>query len=110
MSNHPVKRKSRPVRVIEGEVVDVAAPVVKRNTGLSFRYSYAEFSMFGKSAQVKAKHTRLENGKLTTESFEGEIDPKTYESVMNDAQRFFADQTARYLRAFSAFLLPFRKD
>ena len=109
MSSHPVRRRSRPVRVVEGDVVDVPAPIAK-NTGLSFRYSYAEFSAVGNSAQLKAKHTRYEDGKLTTEAFEGELDPNTYERLMYDAQRFFIDQTALYLRAFGSLLLPFRKD
>ena len=110
MSSHPVKRRSRPVRVVEGDVVDVPAPVVKENTGFSFRYSYAEFSAVGNSAQLRARHARFEDGKLTTESFEGELDPNTYERLMYDAQRFFVDQTALYLRALGSLLPPFRKD
>jgi hypothetical protein len=110
MSSRPVKRRSHPVRVVEGDVVDVPAPVVKKHTGFSFRYSFAEISTVGSSAQLKAKHTRYQNGKLTTESFEGELDPETYEQLMNDTQRFFVEQTALYLRAFGSFLLPFNKD
>jgi hypothetical protein len=110
MSSYPVKRKARPIRTIEGDVADLPASVVKRNAGVAFRYSYAEFSAVGNSAQFKARRSRYENGKLTTESFEGDLDPKTYEHLLSDAQRFFMDQTALYLQALRSFLLPFRKD
>ena len=121
MSSHPVKRKSpparifegdgerksRPPRILEGDVVEVPAPAVKANTGFSFRYSYAEFSAVGNSARFKTKRARYEDGKLTTESFEGELDPGKYEHMMNDVQRFFVNQTALYLQAFRSLMLPF---
>jgi hypothetical protein len=109
MSDYPVKRKSRPARVLEGDVVDVAAPAAKGNKGLSFRYSYAEFTALGNSARLKAGRTRYEDGKLTIESFEGELDPKTYVHAVTDAQRFFAEQTAACLQAWRSLLLPFTK-
>ena len=81
--------------------------MAKANSGFSFRYSYAEFSVVGRSAHFKARRARYEDGKLATESFEGGLDPKTYEHLMNDVQRFFADQTALYLQAFRTLMLPF---
>ncbi|HET7096988.1 MAG TPA: hypothetical protein VFJ68_06315 [Casimicrobiaceae bacterium] len=110
MSNHPVKRSVRPVRTVEGDLVDLPAPVERMSAGFSFRYSYAEFSAVGKSAKFKTKRARYENGKLSAESFEGELDPKTYENMVNDVQRYFADQAAFCLQAFRSFLLPFTKD
>jgi hypothetical protein len=109
MSNHPVKRKTRQVRTVEGDVVDLPVPTAKGNARFSFRYSYAEFSAVGNSAQFKAKRARYENGKLTAESFEGELDRQSHERLMSDVQRFFADQTALYLKAFGSLLLPFRR-
>ena len=109
MSSHPTKRRARPVRAIEGDVVDhLPIPVAAKHAGFSFRYSYAEISSVGNSARLKAKRARYEDGKLSAESFEGELDPRSYEHLMNDAQRFFVDQAALSLRAFSAFLLPFK--
>lgn len=106
MSNHPVKRKARPVRTVEGNLVDPPVPGVRKNAGFSFRYSYAEFSSVGNSAQFKAKRARYEDGKLCTESFEGELDARTYERMVNDVQRYFADQAAFCLQAFRSLLLP----
>ena len=107
MGNHPVKHKARAVRTVEGELVDPTVPVTGKNAGFSFRYSYAEFSSVGDSAQFKTKRARYENGKLSAESFEGEFDPRTYENMMNDVQRYFADQTAFCLQALRSFLPPF---
>src|SRR5215831_13732311 len=106
MSNYPVKRKARPVRTVQGDVIDPPVPAAKANAGFSFRYSYAEFFTIGNSAQFKAKHARYENGKLTAESFEGELDPRSHERLMSDVQRFFTDQISLYLQAFGGFL-PF---
>jgi len=106
MSNFPVKRKARPVRTIEGDIVDLPVPAPKRKAGFSFRYSYAEFSWAGRSAQFKAKQASYENGKFSAESFEGDLDPRTYEQLTSDVQRHFADQAAFYLQAFRSFL-PF---
>ena len=119
MSNYPVKRKARPirtvegerpVRIVEGDIVDLPVPTAKASAGFSFRYSYAEFSAVGNSARFKAKHARYENGKLTAESFEGELDPRTHERLISDVQRFFADQTALYLKAFGSLLMPFNRN
>lgn len=119
MSKYPVKHKARPVRTIEGDVVEQDSSVDRRaraeprtsiaskGGGFSFRYSYAEFSAVGKSARFKTKQATYENGKFSAESFEGELDPKSYEHAMEGVQRFFADQTALYLRAFRSLLPPF---
>ncbi|HVN35074.1 MAG TPA: hypothetical protein VMU96_07460 [Casimicrobiaceae bacterium] len=110
MSSRPVKRKSRSVRAVEGGVVDPPTPVSRRRgTGFSFRYTYAEFSAVGSSAQFKAKRARYEDGRLTAESIEGELDPALHARLIDDVQRFFVDQTALYLRAFGSLLLPFNR-
>lgn len=106
MSSHPVKRKARPVRVVEGDVADLPIPAPAKQAGFSFRYSYAEISSVGNSARFKAKRASYEDGKLCAESFEGELDRGSYERLMHDAQRFFVGQTALCLRAFQSLFLP----
>ena len=105
MSKHPAKREQRALSKIENDAVEVIGPA----PGLprfSFRYSYTEVSAIGRTARVKSKHARYEDGKLSTEAFEGELDRNVYERMVNDAQRSVLDQTALFLRAFTAFL-PF---
>jgi hypothetical protein len=70
----------------------------------SFRYSYVEISATGRRARVKAKHARYENGKLASESFEGELDRSVYERVVGDAQQYFLGQAAAFARLAAAFL------
>jgi hypothetical protein len=106
MSNYPVKVKRGAVRPASSKAIDVQPAESSGNVFASFRYSYAEISMGGGKAHVRSKHAQFENGKLTLEAFEGEVDPRAYERTIAEAQRYFAAQAALFLRPFAAFL-PF---
>jgi hypothetical protein len=112
MSKYPVKLaeriRARPVRKIESDAVDVLAPASRSSPFLSFRYSYTEMSVLGGKAQVKSRNARFEDGKLTSETFEGELDRSAYDRAVSDAQRHIADQTAQFLKSLSFFLPFFR--
>ena len=83
MHKYPVKLADRvrahPVRKSEREPVEVLAPASRGSSFLSFRYSYTEMSVLGGKAHVKSRNARLEDGKLTSETFEGELDRKLYD-------------------------------
>src|SRR5216684_4046517 len=69
---HPVRKKeSDAVDVQESDAVDVLAPASRSHSFLSFRYSYTEMSVLGGKAHVKSRNARFEEGKLTSETFEG---------------------------------------
>jgi hypothetical protein len=51
----------------------------------------------------------LEDGKLTTETFEGDVDRTIYDRMMSDAQRYFLNQTALFAKSLS-WLLPSSRD
>jgi hypothetical protein len=110
MSKYPVKlaerTKAHPIRKMERNVVDVFAPTSQGSSFLSFRYSYTEMSVTGGKAHVKSKNARFENGKLTSETFEGELDRSAYDQAVSDVQRQIADQTAQFFKSLSLFL-PF---
>ena len=110
MSKYPVKvaerNRARPVRKMESDAVDVLAPPSRSSPFLSFRYSYTEMSVLGGKAHVKSRNARFENGKLTSETFEGELDRSAYDRAVSDVQRSIGDQTAQILKSFSLFL-PF---
>ncbi len=76
---------------------------------VSFRYSYTEISAAGPTARVKSKRAAYENGRLVSESFEGELDRRAYDRIAGAAQRQVAEQTAFVLRSLFAFLPLSRK-
>jgi len=112
MNKYPVKLAERirahPVRKKESEVVDVPAPASRSHSFLSFRYSYTEMSVLGGKAHVKSKNARFEDGKLTSETFEGELDRSAYDQAVSDTQRRIGEHTAQFLKSFSLFLPFFR--
>ena len=81
----------------------------RANPFFSFRYAYTEISALGGKAHVKSKKTRLEDGKLTSETFEGELERGTYEQLLTQAQHYFLGQTTLLLQSLSCFLPPARK-
>src|SRR5438128_10828989 len=70
------------VRKADPDAVEVATLAPRSGGFFSFRYSYTEFSSQGGRTRVKAKQARLEDGKLSTEAFEGEIDGNAYDEVV----------------------------
>jgi hypothetical protein len=106
MSRYPVRRAERALLKVEKDAVEVIEPVSRANPFFSFRYSYTEISASSGKARVKSRNTRFEDGKLTSEAFEGELEPSAYEQMVNQAQHHFLGQTALMMKALS-WLLPF---
>ena len=72
----------------------------------SFRYSYKEVSLADGKTRIRAKEHRFQDGKLTSEEFEGTMDGAVYEDAVKQTQDFVVGQISSVLRLFSA-LLPF---
>jgi hypothetical protein len=106
MSRYPVRRAERALLKVEKDAVEVIEPVSRANPFFSFRYSYTEISASSGKARVKSRNTRFEDGKLTSEAFEGELEASAYEQMVNQAQHHFLGQTALMMKALS-WLLPF---
>lgn len=105
MNKHPVKQAQRALSEIDADAVEVLPPA---NPFFTFRYSFTEISAVGGKARVKSRQAHLEDGKLTTETFEGDVDRTAYDRMVGDAQRRFLDQTALLLKSF--WLLPFSRN
>jgi hypothetical protein len=101
-----VKLGKRAVRNVETDAVEVIAPASRADPFVSFRYSYTEISVLGGKAHVKSKQARLEDGRLTSEAFEGDLDRSVYDQKVGDAQHYFLGQTALFMKSLS-LLLPF---
>jgi hypothetical protein len=106
MSKLPVRRAEQAPRKIEKDAVEVMEPASRATPFLSFRYSYTEISASRGKAQVKFRKTRFEDGKLTSEAFEGELDRSAYEQMVSQAQHYFLGHTAALMKSLS-WLLPF---
>src|SRR5215510_13010633 len=98
MKRYPVKPGPRVLRKAEPALPAVVEPVSSGSPFLSFSYSWTEVSTTGGNAKVRAKRARYEDGRLTTEQFEGEVDGGVYERSMRDAQRRILDQWSLFLR------------
>ena len=109
MNKYPVKFGKRAVRNVEADAVEVIAPASRANPFVSFRYSYTEISALGGKAHVKSKQVRLEDGRLTAEAFEGDLDRTVYDQMVNAAQHYFLAQTALFVNSLS-LLLPFSRN
>ena len=107
MSKHPVRRAERALpKVVERDAVEVMEPTSRASPFFSFRYSYTEISAAGGKARVSSRKARFEDGKLTSEAFEGELDRSAYEQMVSQAQHHFLGQTALLMQSLS-WLLPF---
>ena len=89
MSKLPVRRAERAPRKVEQDLVEVMEPATRANPFFSFSYSYTEISASGGKARVKSRRARFEDGKLTAEAFEGELDRSAFERMVSEAQHQF---------------------
>lgn len=106
MRTLPVKPGKRAVRKVANKAIEVIEPSARASPFSSFHYSYMEISAFGGTTHVKARKTRLEDGKLTSEAFDGELDRSAYEQLVSHVQQTVVNQTALFLKSL-ALLLPF---
>ena len=108
MKKLPAKVK-REVRKLEPQPVAIVAPAVPANTGFSFSYSYQEMRLSEGKTRVKSRKIGFDDGKVTSEEFEGVLPATIYEHSLADAQRTLADQMRLLMQPFSLFLPPTRK-
>lgn len=74
---------------------------------LSFRYSSTVVSSRGGRTHVQARRVALEDGKLSSESFEGELDGSAHEDAVRRAQQQLLEDAAPLLRMLR-WMLPMR--
>ncbi len=108
MPRYPVKAAPRVPVEIDHDTVDVIGPAVRRHGFISFRYSSTEVSSTGGSTRVRSRSATFEDGKLTQESFDGELPASAYADMVGQAQQQFARQTELLLKSLS-LLLPFAR-
>jgi hypothetical protein len=85
-------------------------PSLPATSFFSFRYSRTEISAHGSEAHVKRKETRIENGRLVTEEAEGTIDIAAYDRMIDETQRYYAEQMTQAMKLFFLPLSAWRRD
>ena len=86
-----------------------ALPAVRESRGpgfFSFRYSYREISSSGGQTRIRAREHRFEDGKLSSEEFEGTMDGGVYEDAVKQTRDFVTAQVSSVLGLICAFM-PF---
>jgi hypothetical protein len=99
MSKYPMATKKRAEVVSpeaqRGELVELQPDSPRF---FSFHYSYTEVSLQGGRTRVKHNETKLVDGRLSSESFDGELAPGVYQQML-----------AHWQRLALSWLLPFSR-
>lgn len=75
------------------------------NSGFfSFTYTYRELSNSDGKTQMRGQQVRYENGKLSSEEFEGTGDARVYDQAVESMQNLVVDSMNIFLSTFSAML------
>ena len=113
MSNRrqPVVRNRNAVRetTTNANVIEVVEPATRGTPFFSFSYSTTEISAVDGRTHVKSKSTRFEDGKLVSETFQGELDGSAHARLVRQAQQQFVDQAGMLLQSLGSWLLPFAR-
>ncbi|HET9764271.1 MAG TPA: hypothetical protein VFR50_12175 [Casimicrobiaceae bacterium] len=102
MKKYPITVSKRAVRKGADHALQPSDPEA-RGPWISFHYSCTEISATGTTARVRSKRASCENGRLRSESFEGELDRDHAERVLFEAQRRFSEQAALFVRSLFGF-------
>src|SRR5262249_2440204 len=71
----------------------------------SFQYTFTELTMRDGRTQVSGRRVRLDNGRLSSETFEGELGAHAFVEAVQEAQERLFSQWAALMNPF-AWLLP----
>ena len=104
-----VPKSAQALRKPEPQELEVIEPAETPFPFLSFSYSFTEVSNVAGRTRVRSKTTRLEDGKLRAEQFEGELEAGTYERLAIQASEQFASKMRLLMQPFS-WLLPFHRE
>jgi hypothetical protein len=100
-------RRGKALREQGGDAVVPASPPATGSGFFSFRYSSTVVSSQDGRTQVRSKRVSLEDGKLSSESFEGELDGRAHDEAVRRAQQQVLEDAAPLLRVLR-WMLPSR--
>ena len=106
MAAHPVEAPRRQPKVANDDDGLARLPQQGTQGFFTFRYSATEIVSTGSRARVRARHARFEDGRLTTEAFEGEVDRALLDRLHAETRRLFEAQLALWWKSFALLLPP----
>jgi hypothetical protein len=110
MSKQSIIVKSDPaLREAEPAELEVIEPTRTATPFVSFSYSITEVSSFAGRTRVKSRTTRMTDGRLVSEKFDGELEGSAYERMAMQAGEQLVGQLRLLMQPFS-WLLPFPRD
>lgn len=72
----------------------------------SFAYSITEVSSFAGRTRISSRTTRMTDGKLVSEKFDGELDGSAFERIAMQAHAQFVGQLRAMMQPFSWLFPP----
>jgi hypothetical protein len=110
MSKLAISRRKTEICEADNTSYEVLAPEQRDTSGqfFSFSFSHTEVSLQRGRTRVKSRSARFEDGKLETQTFEGELDRRAYDQVVDHSQRLLTQQASMLLQSLSWFL-PFAR-
>ena len=98
MAKSLVTRTELPVVESKQEALPLWNPFLAGSTFLNFTHSYSEISQDGARTHIKSTTTRLTDGRLSKESFEGDLPAEAFGEAVIKAQTLFLEQAKTLLR------------
>ena len=110
MARSLVKRPQQPIVESKSEAQPLWNPFAAASSFVSFTHSYSEVTSDGSQTHVKSTATRLAEGKLSKESFEGQLPAEAFNDAVGKAQSMFLKQAEMLMQPwwspFSQMRLP----
>lgn len=110
MAKYPLTVTAKRSATARARSADPIVPALSPATGsgfLRFHYSSTVVTSQGGRTQVKAKRVSFEDGQLSNESFEGELDGVAHRDAVRRAQQQVLEDAAPLLRVLR-WMLPSR--
>jgi hypothetical protein len=85
--------------------LDIERPASEGGAFFRFQYTMTELSLHGGRAQVRGRRVELADGRLRTETFEGELAPQAFTQAVREAQERVLAHCAALMNPWS-WLLP----
>ena len=108
MARPLVKRPQQPIVESKNDVQPLWNPFAANSSFVSFTHSYSEVTSDGSQTHVKSTTTRLADGRLSKETFEGQLPADAFGEAVGKAQSLFLKQAEMLMQPWWSPVLQMR--